>query len=115
MAIDVKQKDRPIYWFTFSAQTKLCIDRWYALEIPHGNRLKGKRFGILLTYGDSDPYNSGAVNAIHTLQSMCGYLGAEIVGIVYGSAGEAGQIAQQSALLEKAYRLGQKLAAGETP
>ena len=22
----------PIYWFTVSAQMKLCIDRWYALE-----------------------------------------------------------------------------------
>ena len=22
----------PIYWFTLSAQAKLCIDRWYALE-----------------------------------------------------------------------------------
>jgi multimeric flavodoxin WrbA len=26
----------PIYWFTFSAQMKMCIDRWYALwNIAH--------------------------------------------------------------------------------
>jgi multimeric flavodoxin WrbA len=39
----------PIYWFTMSAQTKLFIDRWYGLETPKGNPLKGKQFGILLT------------------------------------------------------------------
>ena len=30
----------PIYWFTFSAQTKLFMDRCYALEGPHGNALR---------------------------------------------------------------------------
>ncbi len=54
----------PIYWFTISAQLKACIDRWYALEGPEGYLLAGKRFGVVLAYGDSDPYNSGAVNAI---------------------------------------------------
>ena len=65
----------PIYWFTISAQTKLFIDRWYALESAQGNALKGKQFGILLTYGDTDPYSSGAINAIRTFQDMMRYLG----------------------------------------
>jgi NAD(P)H-dependent FMN reductase len=43
----------PIYWFTMSAQTKLCIDRWYALQDPQGNALAGKQIGIVLTYGDT--------------------------------------------------------------
>ena len=29
----------PVYWFTLSAQAKLCIDRWYALEGPEGSAL----------------------------------------------------------------------------
>ena len=33
----------PIYWFTMSAQAKLFIDRWYALESSQGNALKGRR------------------------------------------------------------------------
>jgi multimeric flavodoxin WrbA len=37
----------PIYWFTMNAQTKLCIDRWYALDTPQGNLLAGKRIGIV--------------------------------------------------------------------
>ena len=67
----------PIYWFTLSAQAKLCIDRWYALEGPDGSALAGKQFGFVLTYGDSDPYTSGAINAIRTFQDMCRYIKAD--------------------------------------
>jgi multimeric flavodoxin WrbA len=101
----------PIYWFTINAQTKLFIDRWYALEGPQGNVLAGRQVGIVLTYGDTDPFTSGAVNAIHTFQDMCRYIGANIAGIVYGSATKEGEIQNQPGLLEKAYQLGQKLGA----
>lgn len=99
----------PIYWFTLSAQVKLCIDRWYALEGPQGNALRGKQFGIVLTYGDTDLYTSGGINAIHTFESMLRYIGAEIVGIVYGSAHQIGDVEKQPELMERAYKLGQKL------
>ena len=101
----------PIYWFTISAQTKLFIDRWYALQGPQGNALAGKQIGIVLTYGDTDPFTSGAVNAIHTLQDMCRYIEANMAGIVYGSATKEGEIQDQPGLLEQAYQLGQKLGA----
>ncbi len=100
----------PIYWFTFNAQTKLLIDRWYALEGSQGSALKGKRFGLLLTYGDIDPYSSGAINAIRTFQDMLRYLEAELAGIVYGTANDEGDVLSQSGLLEQAYKLGEKLA-----
>ncbi len=32
----------PVYWFTLSAQTKLFIDRWYALQGSQGNELAHK-------------------------------------------------------------------------
>jgi multimeric flavodoxin WrbA len=102
----------PVYWFTMSAQAKLCIDRWYALEGPGGSALAGKQFGIVLTYGDTDPYTSGAINAIRTFQDMCRYIRADIAGMVYGSASEAGETQGRPELLERAYKLGQKLAAG---
>ncbi len=100
----------PIYWFTYSAQLKLCIDRWYAMETEQGHALAGKKVGILLTYGDPDLYTSGAINAIYTFESMFRYIGAEIVGMVYGTASDPGEIANQPALLEKAYHLGRELA-----
>jgi multimeric flavodoxin WrbA len=99
----------PIYWFTVSAQTKLFIDRWYALESPKGNALRGKQFGILLTYGDRDPYKSGAINAIRTFQDMLGYIGGNIAGMVYGTAMDIGDVQKQPELLEQAFQLGEKL------
>jgi len=100
----------PIYWFTMSAQTKLFIDRWYALESSQGNALKGKQFGILLTYGDTDPYSSGAINAMRTFQDMMRYIGAEITGMVYGTAMDIGDVQKQPELMARAYQLGEKLA-----
>lgn len=100
----------PIYWFTMSAQLKLFIDRCYALQTPDGNELGGKQFGVILTYGDSDLYNSGAINAIHTFESMFRYLEADLIGIVHGSADAPGDIQKQPALMEQAYQLGEKLA-----
>jgi multimeric flavodoxin WrbA len=100
----------PVYWFTMSAQTKLFIDRWYALESPQGNALKGKTFGVILTYGDTDPVTSGAINAIRSFEDMFRFIKADIAGFVYGSASQAGEIRSQTDLLEKAFKLGQKLA-----
>ena len=102
----------PIYYFTVSAQTKLFMDRSYALGGPQGNALAGKRIGIILTYGGNDPFDSGAVNALRTFQDAYNYVGAEIVGMVYGSASEAGEIQNNQELMEKAYVLGKQLGSG---
>lgn len=101
----------PVYWFSLSAQTKLFIDRWYALERPQGSALTGKQFALVLTFGDTDPYTSGGINAIRAFQDTCRYLRANVAGIVYGSAMNIGDVQKQSALLEQAYKLGQKLGA----
>ena len=57
----------PIYWFTVSAQMKLFMDRCYGMfgesNEPSDHVLSGKRIGIVLTYGDDDPFVSGAINA----------------------------------------------------
>lgn len=116
----------PVYWFTVSAQIKLFMDRCYALTFL-GTELRddgetvytvqtdlgGKKFGVVLTYGDVDPFASGAVNAIRTFQDMSRFLGSEIVGLVYGSAHAAGEVAENAVLMKQAYNLGKDLAAGE--
>lgn len=102
----------PIYWFTVSAQTKLFIDRWYALQGTAGNLLGGKKFGIILTYGDTDVYTSGAINAIRTYEHMFRYIKADLVGMVYGTANDEGDVLKQPELLEQAYKLGEKLTSG---
>ena len=102
----------PIYWFTVSAQTKLFMDRCYSLVDAEGWVVRGKKIGIVLTYAASDPYNSGAVNAIRTFQDGFRYAGAEIAGLVYGSAGDAGEIRRNQRVMKQAYELGQRLAGG---
>jgi multimeric flavodoxin WrbA len=102
----------PIYWFTVSAQTKLFMDRWYALgSEEEGYALAGKRFGIVLTYADADPFISGAVNALRTFQDAFRFLGAKWVGMVYGSAWKAGEIRRNKGVMAEAYELGRKLVA----
>jgi multimeric flavodoxin WrbA len=102
----------PVYWFTFAAQTKLFIDRaFYALNGPEGHALKGKPLGLLMTYGDTDPFTSGAINALRTFQDICRYIKAPVAGLVYGSASAEGDIRKQPGLLQQAYQLGQKLGA----
>lgn len=100
----------PIYWFTYSAQLKLMIDRWYGLFNHQPDFLKGKPVGIILTYGDSDPYTSGAINAIHAFESMFRYLQAPIAGIVYATADDAGIVENQPEVMKAARELGKKLA-----
>jgi multimeric flavodoxin WrbA len=100
----------PVYWFTFSAQTKLFIDRaFYALNGPEGHALKNKLIGLIMTYGDVDPFTSGAVNALRAFQDICRFIDAPVAGMVYGSATGAGDIPTQPDLLQQAYQLGQKL------
>jgi len=100
----------PVYWFTMCAQAKLFMDRCFALFASGPKVLTGKRIGIAMSYGDSDPFNSGCVNALRTFQDAYNYVGAKIIGKVYGSAEEPGEIAANTALMAEAEALGKKLA-----
>jgi len=103
----------PIYWWNVSAQTKLFLDRCSALDDSEGNGLARKQIGIVLAYGGADPFISGAVNAIRAFQDAFGYFGTDVAGIVYGSAMHPGQIRENRGVMEKAYRLGQRLGSGQ--
>lgn len=103
----------PIYWFTYSAQLKLCIDRWYGYQSHRWREVSRKEYGVILAYGDSDLYTSGAINAIHTLESMCRFLNSKIVGIVHGTLGDVGDAQKNPGLLQQAFELGRRLAEGE--
>ncbi len=99
----------PVHWFNMSTQTKLWLDRCFALA-AYGKDPFRKRIGIAISFGDTDPFTSGAVNAIRTFQDAFRYVGAKIDGIVYGSATNVGEINQNTKLLEDAEKLGAKLA-----
>jgi multimeric flavodoxin WrbA len=102
-----------VYWFSVSAQTKLFMDRLYAFVGPKGHGLKGKKMGVILLYGDIDPFTSGAVNALRMFQDSFAYIGAPVEGMVYGSANAAGEVNENKVLLRDAAALGRRLAGGE--
>jgi multimeric flavodoxin WrbA len=99
----------PVYWFNMSAQTKIFMDRCYALTAYAQNPFVGKRIAIAMSYGDVDPFSSGCVNALRAFQDAFRYAGAKIAGMVYGSATEAGEIANNKALMREAEELGKRL------
>ena len=99
----------PVYWFTMSAQTKIFMDRCYGLTAYAEKPFAGKRIAIAMSYGDADPFGSGCVNALRTFQDAYRYTGSKIVGMVYGSAVDVGEIADNKALMLEAEELGKRL------
>ena len=100
----------PVYWFNVSAQMKLFLDRTYAVHDEGRYALTGKDIGVILTYEDEDVFVSGGINALRSFQDICAYVKADLVGMVYGSAGKAGDVQANGNLLQKAYDLGRKIA-----
>lgn len=111
LAADVIVVASPVYWYSMTAQTKLCIDRWYALESGTEFELAGKTLSLLMVYGDEDLYTSGGITVVYTLEGICRYVGLNFDGIVHGSAMDIGDAEKDLVLMEKAFQLGKKLAA----
>jgi multimeric flavodoxin WrbA len=100
----------PVYWFTMSAQLKLCLDRFYAFGADDYRALSGKKVAVAMSYGDADPFGSGCVNALRSFQDITRFVGSEIVGMVYGTADKAGEIQENTELMTNARELGTQLA-----
>jgi len=101
----------PIYWFTMSGQVKLFMDRLYVFGAKSYRELKDKRIGIILASGDKRARESGALNAMRSFKDAFAYLGAPIAGMIHAGGGRAGSVTENKALMKKAFRLGQSLAA----
>lgn len=99
----------PIYFYTMSAQTKMFIDRFYAFGGDGGYKNRGKKIGVVASYGGSDAFSSGAVNAFRTFEDAFKYMKCDVVGFAHGSAKEIGQIVEDTKAMGKAYQLGIKL------
>jgi multimeric flavodoxin WrbA len=100
----------PVYWFSLTAQTKLCIDRWYAMGLDSGYEIAGKQMALLMAYGDNDLKSSGGITVIHTIEGICNYVGMDLAGIVHGTAMDVGDAEKDSKLMGQAFELGRKLA-----
>ena len=102
----------PIYWFTLCGQIKQFIDRCYAVGVStetSPSAFENKKIGGIFAYGDDDPFASGCVNAIRALQDTCSFLKVEWAGALYGSGYNAGEIANNAGLMQKAREYGAAL------
>lgn len=102
----------PIYFATVNAQMKLFLDRLFAV-FGGGDftALKGKRMGLIFTYGADDPFESGAINALRMFQDAAAALKTELMGCVHAACLDPGAVENNPAALEAAFALGKKLAA----
>lgn len=100
----------PVYWFSVSAQMKCFIDRTYATYNDGKYAFTGKDVGVILTYEDKDVFSAGGVNALRSFQDTFAYVKANQVGMVFGSAGKAGDVNANDKLLQEAYELGRIIA-----
>jgi multimeric flavodoxin WrbA len=101
----------PVYWFSFSAQMKIFIDRaFFSMKDPAGHHLlHGKELGMIISYGDKDPFASGAVNVMRSFQDITGNMEAKLAGMIYGTAGTPEETALNIELVDGARALGKKM------
>jgi len=96
----------PIYWAHVTAQTKMVLDRCYSLGGTEGHDMNGKRYGIILTYANTDPFKSGTINAIRTFKES---FSNDIIEIITANVFDTGEINGRKDILKRAYELGRNL------
>lgn len=100
----------PIYSYDMSAQTKLLIDRCYALGSKDGgNALNGKRFGFIVVYGAKDQFSAGAATAMRCFHDTFARK-ASGMRMIHGSAGAIGDAERNQRFVSQAEDLGRFLA-----
>lgn len=103
----------PIYWFNMSGQTKVFIDRLFAVAVQKDQNgksaLAGKKLAAAFAFEGDDPFDSGCINAIRCLQDICAYTGSPWGGVVYGTANAAGEMKENPAAIAKALEFGKNL------
>jgi multimeric flavodoxin WrbA len=82
----------PVYFFNLTAQIKAVIDRFYAFGPDYKKAFEGKKFGLIMSYGDDNLEVSGGKNAVGSFNDMAAYLGVENLGVVHCQGFEPGEL-----------------------
>ncbi|MCK5240006.1 MAG: flavodoxin family protein [Candidatus Thorarchaeota archaeon] len=99
----------PIYWFNYSGQLKIFIDRLVALHVEGGHRLDRKRFAAIFVYGDTNVEESGVQHAINSIKHLISYMKGETIGIVHGTANDIGDAEKNTRLVAEVHELANKI------
>ncbi|MDI6894922.1 MAG: NAD(P)H-dependent oxidoreductase [Bacillota bacterium] len=93
----------PVYWWGPSAQTKVFLDRWYAL-IPVREAMEGKRVAVLCAHADDDP--GTARHLLGMFEESFRFLKMRLVGTLAVAADKRGGVAANRGALARAEELG---------
>jgi multimeric flavodoxin WrbA len=99
----------PIYWFNYSAQLKLFIDRLVALHVKGGHSLNGRKFATIFVYGDRDPKESGVYTAIESLEQVIRYFKGINLGLIHGTGGDNLNVPNNKKLVKDLRELAEKI------
>jgi multimeric flavodoxin WrbA len=99
----------PIYWFNYSAQLKLFVDRLVALHVEGGHALDGRRFASVFVYGDRDSEASGVFTAMESIEQVISYFKGVNLGIIHGTGGDRLTVSDNETLLEELQKLAFKI------
>lgn len=109
LAADVLVFASPIYWFNYSAQLKLFVDRLVALHVEGGHSLNGRRFVSIFVYGDRDTEASGVSVAIESVERMITYFNGVNLGTVHCTGGDRLTVSDNRLILEKLKTLAEEI------
>lgn len=96
----------PVYWANISGQMKVVLDRCFALSGPEGHDMENKQYGVILTYGNTEPFKSGTINAVRTFQDS---FQTGIIDFICANVMDAGEINSNPELVKRAFELGRRL------
>ena len=99
----------PIYWFNYSAQLKLFVDRLVALHVQGGHSLNGHKFASIFVYGDSNAKESGVHSTIESIDHMIRYFRGENLGVVHGTGGNSLTVQNNSEIMKDLRELAEKI------
>jgi multimeric flavodoxin WrbA len=99
----------PIYWFNYSAQLKLFVDRLVALHVEGGHALDGIKFASVFVYGDRDSEASGVFTAMESVERMVSYFKGVYLGVIHGTGGDRLTVSDNKILLEELQKLANKI------
>ena len=103
----------PVYYWSPTVALKTVVDRLFAWgdwqTTRHAKALDGCPVGLVVTYAEDEPAESGYYHTFHILKAAVESSGGKLAGCVHASATDKGEVSQQPLALQAARQLGMQL------
>ena len=95
----------PLYYFGFSSQLKLTIDRWYSFT----TRLSARRMKTALIVAAWDSNDWTMTDIKHHYRTLCSYMNFQNMGEILGTGCGSVSMTRASGFESKAYEFGKSI------